>query len=340
MIIKEKTNSLKAVGLEALLRRLPKSHPRYADIENELRITRAGDNGERILADVFNKYQFPFEHYIFHDLNLQSTGKFQIDTLFLCQQGAVILEMKNIAGQINFREEYNQLTRTLENGQVDAFECPSVQLERNKMLLEDWFHAQQLSIPIHHAAVFPRPQQQFVNHRKDLQLLFPFEIPIFLRRLQSFHRGTNSLPLEEIANMLHIAHREYDPFPLASRYGIQPSELISGVCCVQCGFFGMQSIHGSWACPQCKNVDPLAHIDALLDYFMLVDYRLSNKAAREFLRVSDGQKMKRILRRLELPVEGEKRGRVYLANLEWIRKLHESGRSKVMKRRKLCDIDR
>ncbi|WHT48791.1 nuclease-related domain-containing protein [Sporosarcina thermotolerans] len=65
------------------------------------------------------------------------------------------MEMKNIAGQINFREEYNQLTRTLENGQVDAFECPSVQLERNKMLLEDWFHAHQLSISIHHAAVFP-----------------------------------------------------------------------------------------------------------------------------------------------------------------------------------------
>ena len=83
MIMKEKTISLKAIGLEALLRRLPQNHPRYADIENELRKTKAGDNGERILADVFQKYKFPFEHYIFHDLNLQSTGKFQMDTLFL-----------------------------------------------------------------------------------------------------------------------------------------------------------------------------------------------------------------------------------------------------------------
>ena len=333
MIIKEKTNSLKAVGLEALLRRLPKNHPRYADIESELRITRAGDNGERILADVFKKYQFPFEHYIFHDLNLQSTGKFQVDTLFLFQQGAVIMEVKNIAGQINFREDYNQLTRTLENGQVDSFECPSVQLERNKMLLEDWFHTHHLSIPIYQAAVFPRPQQQFVNHRKDLTLLFPLEIPVYLRRLHSFHNTTDSHPLQDIAEKLSNAHCEYDPFPLISRYRIHPSELISGVCCAQCGFFGMQSLHGSWACHQCKNVDPLAHIDALLDYFMLIDYRLSNKTAREFFRVSDDQKMKRILRKMELPNEGEKRGRVYVANLEFVKKLYESSRSKVMKRR-------
>ena len=81
MIIKEITISMKVIGLEALLRRLPENHPRYADIKNELRKNKAGDNGERILANVFQKYQFPFEHYIFHDLNLQSTGKFQIDKI-------------------------------------------------------------------------------------------------------------------------------------------------------------------------------------------------------------------------------------------------------------------
>ena len=185
--------------------------------------------------------------------------------------------MKNIAGQINFREEYNQLTRTLENGQVDAFECPSVQLERNKMLLEDWFHAHQFSIPIHQAAVFPRPQQQFVNHRKDLTLLFPFEIPIFLRRLSSFHPTIDSPKLKDISNKLANAHREFDPFPLTNRYGIQPSELILGVRCKQCWVHGMRSITSGWGCPQCGNVDPRAHIQAFLDYFMLVDYRISNK---------------------------------------------------------------
>ena len=331
MIMKEKSISLKAIGLEALLRRLPEHHPRYADIENELRKTKAGENGEQILANVFRQYQFPFEHYIFHDLHLQSTGKFQMDTLFLFQQGAVILEMKNIAGRISFPETQNQLTRTLENGQVDAFECPSVQLERNKMLLEDWFHVQQISIPIHQAAVFPRPQQQFENIRKDLTLLFPLEIPVFLRRLSSFHPSIEVPHLTDIAKRITDAHREYNPFPLTDIYRIHPAELLTGVRCNQCGRFGMQSIYNGWGCPQCGNVDANAHIQAVLDYFMLIDFRVSNKDLRRFLQLECLQKVKRIVMQLGVPCEGENKGRFYVANLNLIRNLHECSSSKVTK---------
>ncbi|MFS0690894.1 nuclease-related domain-containing protein [Sporosarcina sp. 179-K 8C2 HS] len=329
--MKEKSISLKAIGLEALLRRLPENHPRYADIENELRKTRAGENGERILANVFQQYEFPFKHYIFHDLNLQSTGKFQIDTLFLFQQGAVIFEMKNIAGKISFPETQNQLTRTLENGQVDAFECPSVQLERNKMLLDDWFHAHHMPIPIYQAAVFPRPHQQFENLRKDLTLVFPLEIPIFLRRMSSFPPMIEVPQLTDIANKLTNAHREYDPFPLTATYGIHPSELSTGVRCNQCGRFGMQSIYNGWGCPQCGNVEAKAHIQTVLDYFMLIGKRISNKECRQFLRLECRQKVKRILMQLGVPSEGENKGRFYVADLKLIRKLHELTRSKVTK---------
>ncbi|MEK5037655.1 nuclease-related domain-containing protein [Sporosarcina sp. FSL K6-3457] len=329
--MKEKTSSLKAIGLEALLRRLPENHPRYADIGNALRKNRAGDNGERILADIFQKYQFPFEHYIFHDLNLQSTGKFQIDTLFLFKQGAAILEMKNIAGRISFPDEYNQIMRTLENGQVDSFECPSIQLECNKMMLEDWFHAHQISIPIYQAVVFPRPQQQFENSRKNLTLLFPLEIPIYLRKLSSHHPTIDFLQLKDIAKKLIITHQEYDPFPLTHRYSIHPSELLTGVHCIQCGLHGMHSIYNGWGCQQCGNVDPHAHVQALVEYFMLIDYRISNKECRHFLQLDNQQKAKRILGQLEIPSIGEKRGRFYVANLKVIRDLWELVESKVPK---------
>lgn len=333
MIMKEKTSSLKAIGLEALLRRLPENHSRFADLKNELRKHRAGDNGEKILANIFQKYQFPFEHYIFHDLNLQSTGKFQIDTLFLFKQGAAILEMKNIAGRINFAEKHNQITRTLENGQVDSFECPSIQLERNKMMLEDWFHTHHMAIPIYQAVVFPRPQQQFENLRKDLTLLFPLEIPIYLRRINSLHPTTDSLQLKDIAKKLSDAHREYDPFPLTHTYGIHPSELLTGVCCIQCSSKEMQPIYNGWACQQCRNVDPHAHVQTLVEYFMLIDYRISNKECRRFLRLDCPQKAKRILGQLGISNIGEKRGRLYVANLKVIRELLQSCESKVPKRR-------
>ncbi|MGG0668614.1 nuclease-related domain-containing protein [Lederbergia citrisecunda] len=179
MIIKKKTNSFKRIALERLLQRLPDQHSRFPIIESALRSTRAGENGERILGEIFQKYMVPFEHYIFHDLHLKSTGYFQIDTLFLCKQGAVILEMKNIAGRISFPANQNQITRTLDNGQVDSFECPSIQLERNQLLLKDWLNAQNVAIPIHKAVVFPRPQQHFENLRHNLTVLFPLKFQFF-----------------------------------------------------------------------------------------------------------------------------------------------------------------
>ena len=89
------------------------SYKKQSGIAEELRIVRAGVNGERALINVFQKYSFLDRHYIFHDLNLKSTGIFQIDTLFLSRHGAVIFEMKNIAGDIRFLKESKQLMRTL-----------------------------------------------------------------------------------------------------------------------------------------------------------------------------------------------------------------------------------
>ena len=199
------------------------------------------------------------------------------------------------------------------------------------MLLEDWFHAQQISIPIHLAAVFPRPQQQFENIRKDLTLLFPLEIPVFLRRLSSIHPSIEVPKLTDIANRISDAHREYDPFPLTVTHGIHPSELLTGVRCNRCGRFGMQSIYNGWGCPQCGNVDAHAHVQALLDYFMLIDYRISNKDCRCFLHIDNVQKVKRILGQYGIPFEGERRGRFYVADLKVIRELHTFVGSKVPK---------
>lgn len=321
LIIKKKGNSFKRKALERLLRRLPEQHPRFPSMENALRSTRAGENGERLLGEVFQKYLFPFEHYIIHDLHLKSTGYFQIDTLFLCKQGAIILEMKNIAGRISFPANQNQLTRTLDNGQVDSFECPSIQLERNQLLLSDWFHARNISIPIHKAVVFPRPQQHFENLRHNLTVLFPLEIPIYLRNIGERSPTLDDDELTSIATALVESHRDYNPFPFSSSYNIPPSELITGVRCNHCGSFGMRSIHKGWGCELCGHVDQHAHLDSLLDYFMLVDNRITNKDCRNFLRLDSHQKANRILKHLEIPSLGEKRGTFYVASLKDIESL-------------------
>lgn len=321
MIMKEKAIPFKLIGLEALVRRLSKSHPRYTEMENKVRITRAGVRGEKLLSSVFEKYHFHGEHYIFHDLNLQSSGMFQIDALVVSTRGAVILEMKNIAGDIYFPEERNQLIRTLGNGQVDMFECPSVQLARNKMLLEDWFHGRNLSIPVYGAVVFPRPQQIFENIRNNLKILFPLEIPVYLREIEENPPSLDAIALQTVVHELSSAHREYNPFPLCHTYKIHPNELQTGVHCKTCESYGMIPIHKGWGCRRCGAIDREAHQKALLDYFMLVAPCMKNKDVRRFLHVESYDKVRRLLTSAGIPFSGERRGRIYCAGLEEIERL-------------------
>lgn len=326
MIVKKKTRPIKQIGLERFVQRLPSHHSRYSSIENALRTTRAGDNGEKILAGVFSRFQIPFQHYVFHDLNLSSTGKFQIDTLFLCRQGAVILEMKNIAGSISFPTGQNQITRTLENGQVDSFECPSIQLERNEMLLEDWFYARNMSVPIYKAVVFPRTQQHFESERSNLKILFPLEVLTYLRNIGDLSPTLDDGQLREISAALMESHRDYNPFPLISSFNISSSELKTGVQCEKCGLFGMESIHKGWGCHRCKYVSADAHSQSVLDYFMLVDNVITNRDCRLFLRLDSPQKANRILKRLQVPSFGDRKGRHYAVDLSDIELLENKVR--------------
>jgi len=313
-----KTNGVpyKLYGLKALKRRLEKNSPKSEEIKEALRIVRAGVNGEKRLTNIFEKYTFPFEHYIFHDLNLQSTGKFQIDTLFLSAKGATVLEMKNIAGSIYFPRERRQLERTLDSGKVDVFECPSVQLERNMMLLGDWLHARRISIPIQGAVVFSSPRQKFENDREDLKVLFPYEVPAHLRKMNDLLPDLELNLLSELATKLVDAHSEYNPFPICSSYGINPEFIKTGVFCKVCGMFEMKRISRRWACDLCGNFSNDAHEQAIIDRFILIGGTLTNRECRQFLHLTDTSVAKRLLKGMEISSKGANRGRVYWAELK------------------------
>lgn len=315
LIVKANGIPYKLFGLQALERRLSNDSQKRGAISEALRIVQAGVNGEKRLGDIFEKYTFPFEHYIFHDLNLQSTGKFQIDTLFLSAKGAVILEMKNIAGSIYFPQERKQLERTLDNGQVDVFECPSAQLDRNMMLLGDWFYARQLSVPIQGAVVFSSPRQKFANDRKDLRVLFPFEVPSYLREMENVYPSLNSNILSEVATMLVDAHSEYNPFPICPSYGVSANLVKSGVFCKVCGKVEMRRISRGWGCDLCGYFSNQAHEQAIIDWFMLLGGTLTNSECRKFLHLTDASVARRLLTGMEISSKGANRGRVYWAEL-------------------------
>ncbi|MFS0575659.1 nuclease-related domain-containing protein [Sporosarcina sp. 179-K 3D1 HS] len=316
MIVKNKSIPYSLFGMKAMQQRISTTHPFSEKLKERIRIAQAGANGEKLVDQIFLKYQFGFEHYIFHDLNLSSSGKFQLDTLFLSSQGAYILEIKNIAGRIHFPEEWNQMVRVLENGQMDAFECPSVQLERNHFLLEDWFHSRNLSVPVAGAVVFTQSRQLIENSRPHLTMLFPYELPNVLRKREGRSPILDSKTLSKIVIELSNGHFDYNPFPLCTTMNINPHDIKSGVQCEKCGTLGMNKISRGWVCTSCCQVSRRAHRRAIHDWFMIVSETMTNRECREFLHVPANYTATRLLGELPLEHLGMSRGRFYRFPLE------------------------
>jgi hypothetical protein len=130
------------------------------------------------VEDIFRKHSFSIDHRIFFDLSLSTSSYFQIDTLFLTPSFAIVFEVKNIAGSLKFIKTPPQLIRTSADGQVDGFDSPAAQVERNVELLEEWFHRRDIHLPIYGVVVLAYPKQ--------IVELAPVKTKNFIPKIDSF----------------------------------------------------------------------------------------------------------------------------------------------------------
>ena len=202
MIVKERGKDHHLKGLQALLRRMSERHPKFEVITQQVAKMTAGIRGEERLTKVFLDYTFLEDVYIIHDLSFYSTGHCQIDTLVITSGFGRILESKNIAGDMHFLNETNQISRKLETGKIDNFESPMAQVERNRDLLEDWLKLRGVELAIYGAVVLPKATQKVEISGKSYPILFPGEIPSFIKRLIKKHSEEVGLDGEGIAHSL------------------------------------------------------------------------------------------------------------------------------------------
>ncbi|MBM7660464.1 hypothetical protein JOC85_001236 [Bacillus mesophilus] len=131
MIAKKRNYPIRIKKLEALLRRLPKSHMKRGDIEEELAKSYAGFRGEQSMNYHFD-YLDKKKYTIIHDLRLfDQNHYFQMDTLILSTRFLLIVEIKNIIGTLIFDKSFQQLIRSY-NGKEDAFHNPLIQAKNHQ----------------------------------------------------------------------------------------------------------------------------------------------------------------------------------------------------------------
>ncbi|GAE31333.1 hypothetical protein JCM9152_2792 [Halalkalibacter hemicellulosilyticusJCM 9152] len=188
--------------LDGLRRRLPPNHERQTMIREQWRRRVAGYKGERSLQYELS-FLDPKRYDLFHDVRLAVGDSFvQFDLLIVCSRFIVVVEVKNIAGQLYFDPDFHQLIRTFE-GEIETFPDPIVQNERQVSQLQRWLSSCRLpTIPILSLVVISSPHSQ-IQTKKGHESLSDYVIH------KSFLPKWFNVTNESISN-LHIQMDTFD----------------------------------------------------------------------------------------------------------------------------------
>lgn len=312
--------------LEALLRRLPQKHPKRGEIDEELSRRWAGFRGEQSL-DYYVESLLGGEKYIvFYDLRLPISNDkfFQIDTLILGPDYFMILEGKNILGELFF--DPNQLERTLD-GKVDIFPNPILQAENQQFFLTALLEKHSIPrlpntsfvvITNQNSIIKPNPYYPAVAQK----VIRPAAIRSKLELVSNKYRNPilDKKDIQKITRLLLNLHTPAWP-NIMERFQISEDELLRGMHCQICNCLSVERKGHTWICPVCGSEEKHALINTLIDYVLLVDSKITNGRLREFVGIPSVHMASKILKSLNLPYTGDRRHRKYELQLDYLQKL-------------------
>jgi len=315
LIAKSFAKSLHADALTALSKRLRKSHPNYAYIRDELMQKIAGDLGEEVVMKELENLKLPYKFFIFHNLSLYSENSFQMDILLISPYFALILEVKNISGEIEILTNPSILVRTKPNGEKNTYKSPIPQLEEYIYQLSQIFKRHKINLPIFGAVTFAFARSYVKSAPTDTVFLLSNEVRKFIRGIKTTKPILSEDQLEKLKNWILNNNKEYNSFPLSKHYSINPLDIITGVECPTCTFIGMKKVIRNWTCPKCRNFSKLAHEQTIKDYFLIYKETINNQECRRFFHLQDKHDATRILKNANLIVTGKSRKTEYTMNL-------------------------
>jgi transposase-like protein len=319
LIIKERSIPLRLLILQALLRRLPLSHEKYQQILEEVGRRSAGYQGEKAL-DYYYRLLPQQKYMILHDLNLPD-GDYncQIDTFLLTPEFGLIIDVKNMAGKLTFDTDNEQFIQN-NNDKEKGYDYPIAQAERHKKYIQELLRAHHFPpIPIVYLVVISNSYASYTVTGKNSYKVKPriCKADVMLNRIEQVEKMftepiLNKKVLRKLGRLL-LKMNTPPTIQILKKYGIQKSDLLTGVHCPFCKHLHLIRKKQQWYCTSCDSYSKDAHIQALMDYFLLVDLKITNQQFREFVRLNNSNRhlAKRLLSSANLDSIGTNKARVY-----------------------------
>ncbi|RCW77477.1 nuclease-like protein [Saliterribacillus persicus] len=301
-----------------LAKRLHSSHPCFAEISDQARRTAAGDYGEQDL-----KYYLEMSgcrDYL-HGIRIEAESVFQIDYLIMTRCYGLLIEVKNIAGEIYFDPHARQIFRKNKD-EDDVFPDPILQVDLQKKQLQKFLQKHNYpNIPLYGVVVFTnRSGRLLLQHYPDRdRILTAQALPFFLERLEKKYRESHisNTDLAAMRDFLKSSHRPANP-DLIARYNIKWGDIIKGVRCPECEAYRMKRVRLLWECGYCKHRSGVAHIIALEEMLTLFSGGLSNKQIQEVLSLHSADAVQKLMNRSKFTRIGKTKNSKYILKKdEW-----------------------
>ncbi|WP_271852349.1 nuclease-related domain-containing protein [Planococcus maritimus] len=301
-------------SLERLLYRLPDNHSSREFIQVEIFKAVAGKRGEERLFRKMIEFEIEEQYRFLKNICLsRGQWKVQMDGLLLTERGAIVIESKNISGQLYFDDDTGEFSRTNTECVKTIMEDPTIQLNKHIRFLTLFFKQQNIDLPISGIVVFTSKQCEFLAKPKKHHICKTYQLVDYLFDiLQEFPLKSKPQDLSEIQKLLEQSRTPYKRKPLCQLYSIEETELFTGILCTSCKSLNMMRKHKKgWLCADCQAVDLLAFQHTVQEYFSLINTQLSNRQLRKFCKLESPYVTSRLLKAYDLETAGALHNRTY-----------------------------
>lgn len=319
LIVMTRGKPEKLALVETVWNRLPIGDS-YEEICKEMiRRRQAGFAGEQRGDAEWKQLELSGPYYLLHDLHLPMDGTtFQLDTVFICTKFVLIVEMKNIAGEVNFDEERHQFTRKKEDEATMGLSNPADQVERHRRKLRKRLSDNGIHLPIIGAVVFANSSTIIGNTVSSIITIHLSGLQRLLDNLYETYTNEVLTPgqARQVAEYLRAIHSPRMVNPTSFIPDNVLKRLRTGIMCTQCNRVQMRYEWKTWICSQCGGREKYAHIRALKDYRLLYGETITNKQFRQFCGIQSISAASKILVGMNFKYTGRFKDRVYTIAFE------------------------
>ncbi|MHA6261286.1 nuclease-related domain-containing protein, partial [Sporosarcina sp. CAU 1771] len=301
------------ISLPRLIARLPSHSHSFNYLTNRLYRVQAGFAGEEKVDRYLEATQFPEPVRIFTDITLQIKPlvPIQIDTLIISPSKIIILEIKNIAGDLIYHQNPPHFECIYEDGKTIVIDCPMMQIENTRTVLDHWLAQNGFPIKSEALIVMVNSNTLIKNAPPTMPIHYGKHLPLYFRKQTSQKPLLTKTQLEKLTQKLHQQNKPFNPYPLSDRFQVDKTHIRDGFLCGECHSTLRKKTRIKWTCPTCQTDQRNPYREGLQDWFMIMNQTISNAQCREFFQLETKFAAHHILKSMPLKREGQSRATIY-----------------------------